>query len=106
MIVRDIFHHIIGDIDHGEFYKQIRGSKHLLRNPEPAIAIDAFAYDSIISKHANGMVVKDMESLDKYCITTKLFTMNRQPLDRGHGKQYFVPLRLWTVNTTPQGRLL
>lgn len=57
VIVRDIYSHVIGQIENGTFKKRIWGHKHFLREPEPAIAIDAVAFDSIISRHAGALMV-------------------------------------------------
>lgn len=105
MIVRDIYNHVIGQIENGTFKKRIWGHKHFLREPEPAIAIDAIAFDSIISRHAHALMVIDKDTKDTLSILTEEFNKQKQELDRGHGRQYFLPLRLWKTQKSPQGKL-
>lgn len=106
MLVRDIQQHIIGDVDRGVFTKQVSGFKHFLRNPEPSIAIDAVAYDTIISRHANILTVIDRDTQNRYQIRTPLFNELKKELNRGHGRQYFVPIRLWDSSGVPQRHLI
>jgi hypothetical protein len=106
MLVRDIQHHIIGDIDKGVFTKMVSGSKHFLRNPEPSIAIDAVAFDTVISRHTNRMLVIDRDSKAKYEIRTRLFSELKEELDRGYGRQYYVPIRLWDNTGSLQRHLI
>jgi len=106
MLVRDVQQHIIGDIDRGVFTKMVSGFKHFLRNPEPAIAIDAVAFDAVVSRHAASLLVIDRDTGIRYQMRTQLFTESKKELDRGHGRQYYVPLRLWDNSGSAQRRLV
>lgn len=106
MLVRDVQHHIIGNIDNGVFVKKVWGFKHFLRNPEPSIAIDAQAFDNVISRHARSILVIDRETFNRYEITTGRFNENKVEIDRKYGRQYYVPIRLWDCTSSPQKRLI
>ena len=106
MLVRDIQRHIIGNIDKGVFTKMVSGKYHFLRNPEPSIAIDAVAFDSVISLHAGTIRVVDRDTKQTYSIKTPLFKISMEKLNRGYGWQYYVPIKLWDRYESSQIRLI
>ncbi|MBT4512822.1 MAG: hypothetical protein HOC20_11520 [Chloroflexi bacterium] len=85
---------IIGRIDGNVLRKRIRGSKHILRTPK-AIAIDANAFDREIAPTCKNIEVHDTESNEVYTSTIDNFSQYKMTLDRGHGRQYALPLRYW-----------
>jgi len=85
---------IIGFSDGVVFKKTVEGSKHLLKCP-PAIAIDAVAYENDIAPTHERIEVKDVETDRLYSISIEAFERNKEEMDRGHGRQYFVRLRYW-----------
>jgi hypothetical protein len=86
---------VAGRVEDGVFVKPVRGSKHMLRIPR-AWAVDAEAYDSI-RPNINLIVVQDEESGFSYRATPETFDAFRGSLDRGFGRQYFLPLERWQV---------
>ena len=83
----------VGHVVEGVFIKVASRSKHFLRKPQ-AIAIDADSYDR--SKILfTAIQVNDSDSGDVFTLSRAEFEQYRQPLDRGFGRQYFVPLERW-----------
>ncbi len=88
----------IGHSDGHTFTKKIKGSKHILKKP-PAIAIDAEAFDREIASTCQKIEVYDSESNRLYTSTTENFNHHKGTIDRGFGKQYFLPFHRWDSDT-------
>jgi hypothetical protein len=94
---------VAGRVENGAFVKPVRGSKHMLRTPR-AWAVDAEAYDSI-RRDINLIVVEDEESGISYRATPEVFDAFRGTLDRGFGRQYFLPLARWQIEREGERQL-
>ena len=73
--------------------RDIRGSKHLLRQP-PALAFDAWTFQRLRA-HFDGIEVQDTEEGVVYRIGAHDFDRFAERLDRGHGLQDYVRLEHW-----------
>lgn len=85
---------VVGRIEDRVFLKHVYGSKHMVRIPM-GWAIDADIFDRVIAPNCYSIHIIDRETGTKYIAGVDTFTRNRQPLDRGHGKQYFLNLIHW-----------
>lgn len=85
----------VGEIDTAArvWRKQVVGSKHFLQIP-PAIAVDADLYDRYRDKF-DVLEVEDMETGRVYRVSATRFDYFRFVIDRGHGRQYALPLSRW-----------
>jgi len=95
---------IVGYLEGGKFIKQVVGSKHRLRLP-PAWAIDAEAFEGEIKPNARGIVVIDRETGMEYHASVETFDKFKGELDRGFGRQYYLPLSYWEVRGNGQRQL-
>ncbi len=93
-IVRDRQGLIVGQVENRIFIKRVYGSKHMLRQPM-AWSIDADIFDRVIVPNCYSIHIVDRETGTTYITDVKSFTKNKQTLDRGHGKQYFLELIHW-----------
>ena len=87
---------VVGYIQGDRFIKNVRKSKHMLREPE-GWAIDAYVWDKEIMPNAREFVIIDKETGDEYNCTTEVFNRLKGTIDRGFGKQYFLTLNHWQV---------
>ena len=87
---------VIGHFERNTFIKSVIGSKHKLRCPE-AWAIDAEVFDTDVLFEATTFVVLDKETDTEYHCTVKAFNRLKGTIDRGWGRQYFLPLKHWEV---------
>ena len=94
---------VAGRVKNGVFVKPVQGSKHMLRMPR-AWAVDAEAYESI-RDDITLIVVQDQESGINYRATPETFDAFRGSLDRGFGRQYFLPLARWQVEKENERQL-
>lgn len=78
--------------------KRIVASKHMLQVPL-AIAIDACLYDRW-RQAFDTIRVEDKESGAVYWCSADHFDKWRITIDRGHGRQYALPLQKWCNNNT------
>jgi hypothetical protein len=95
---------IIGYLRDRTFYKSVSGSKHRLRQP-PAWAIDAEAFDTEIKPNSTKIVVVDRETGMEYQASVETFERFKGELDRGFGRQYFLPLPQWQIRGNGQRQL-
>ena len=79
--------------ENGTLERTIVGSRHLLRQP-PGIAFDAAEYERLRHQF-NRIEVKDREKGLIYTLAASDFDAHREPIDRGHGRQYLVRLEHW-----------
>ena len=96
---------VIGVLEGRRFTKTVVGSRHKLRQPE-AWAVDAGAFDTEISSHANEIVVVDREAQIEYRVPTSVFIEHSGEMDRGYGRQYFLTLPYWRAVNVGQLPLL
>ena len=96
---------IIGTFDKNTFVKSVIGSKHRLRQP-PAWAIDARVFDNEVKPNATEILVFDKEAGLKYRTSIEEFDSLKKKLDRGFGKQYFLPIQYWTVEKSGEEKLI
>jgi hypothetical protein len=75
----------------------------MLRTPR-AWAVDAEAYDSI-RHNIYLIVVEDQESGISYRATPEVFDAFKGSLDRGFGRQYFLPLARWQIEREGERQL-
>ena len=92
---------VVGVLEGGLFTKSVCGSKHRLRCP-PAWAVDAEAFDQQIKTAATIFRVEDRETGAIYEVAVAVFDEHKGQLNRGYGRQYFLPLSHWQV-TRPNG---
>ena len=87
---------VIGWFDGDTFMKAVCGSKHRLRKP-PAWAIDASVFDKEVRSRATQIIIWDKESDTKWKTSVETFDRHKGTLDRGFGRQYFLPLSRFQV---------
>ena len=87
---------IVGCLEDNRFVKSVVGSKHKLRCP-PAWAIDAEAFDTEVKPNATEITVIDKETSREYRCSVKTFDRLKGELDRGFGRQYFLPINHWRI---------
>jgi len=95
-IVRNRQGSIVGRLENHIFIKEVHGNKHMLRQPI-AWAIDADIFDRVIVPNCWSIHILDRDTGTRYVAGVKTFQENKQTLDRGHGKQYFLELIHWQV---------
>ena len=96
---------IIGFLKGSQFVKTVLGSKHKLRFP-PAWAIDAAAYEKDVRNKAREILITDKETGLKYRTSVEEFEAFKRELDRGFGRQYFLPIKYWAVEKTEEEQLI
>ena len=96
-IVRSYDGKTIGYLESDVFVKPVIGSKHRLLKP-PAWAVDAEAFDEQIRTKATTFRVEDKETDTVYEVSVDFFDQHKGVLDRGFGRQYFLPLARWKVH--------
>jgi hypothetical protein len=89
-------HKVIGYIENSQFVKPVEGSKHQLKCP-PAWAIDAEIFDREVMPNSSEIVIVDKENGNHYVTTTQNFDAKKKPLNRGFGRQYYLPLCFWKL---------
>ena len=85
----------IGHIRGETFYKDVKRSKHLLRQWN-AWCIDANAYDDMSKGEVFHIIIHDQESGINYYSTTENFNLHRGTVNLGHGTQYFLNMKYWS----------
>jgi len=93
---------IVGYIEGRKFIKSVTGSKHKLRCPL-AWAIDAEVFDREVEPNATEIVIIDKETGIKYHVSVETFDRLKGELDRGFGRQYFLMLNHWQVESNGNG---
>ena len=86
---------VIGHIKGDTFFKDVKRSKHLLRQWN-AWCVDADAYDEMSKGEVFKIIITDQESGIIYYSTTENFEQNRGTINLGHGTQYFLNMKYWT----------
>jgi hypothetical protein len=95
---------VIGYIQNSQFIKSVDGSKHMLRCP-PAWAIDAEAFDNEIKSHVSEIIIQDRETGNRYITSVLNFDKRKKAIERGFGKQYYLPLSDWKVEQSNSQQL-
>lgn len=93
----------IGYLEGDTFIKPVIGSKHRLLKP-PAWAVDSEAFDHQIKTMATMFRVEDKETDVVYEVSVAYFDEHKGQLDRGFGRQYFLPLSRWKVDSNGNGK--
>jgi len=95
---------VVGRLEGNAFIKPVVGSRHMLRTPR-AWAVDAEVYDEI-RPGIERIVVEDTESGTRYHATAETFDRFRGSLNRGFGRQYFLPLTRWSAERPGEAKQL
>lgn len=95
---------VVGYLEDNRFIKSVIGSKHQLRSPA-AWAIDAEVFDGDIKPNATEIVVIDKETRIKYRTSVDSFDRLKGELDRGFGRQYFLTLTHWKIESNGNTQL-
>ena len=96
MTVRNKSGRYVGHIEGGIFFKEVYGTKHMLRNPV-AWAIDCDIFDKVLANLCNYIRITDKENKKEYNCNVKTFREHGQKLNRKHGDQYYLELIYWSV---------
>jgi hypothetical protein len=94
----------IGYLQGDQFIKPVYGSKHQLKCP-PAWAIDAEVFDQEVKPCASEIVIFDRETGSRYIASVKNFDAKRKSIDRGFGRQYYLPLSYWKLERADSRQL-
>ena len=85
----------IGIIRGACFYRTFRET-HVLRKPEPSLAIGEFVLKQLIARGVTRLEYKNRETGAVYRATLAHFLAKSIPLDRGYGPQRALSLNGWT----------
>lgn len=102
---------VVGFVSGDTFYKTIKGSRHLLKQP-PAIAFDLSSLDDAESMGAERVEVKDSESGRIYRASIVLIRSSGFAVNRRFGSQWALSLPYWSIdgqlpkNTPPAPKTL
>jgi hypothetical protein len=94
----------IGYLQGNQFIKPVDGSKHQLKCP-PAWAIDAEVFDREVKPHASEIVILDRKTGNRYLASVHSFDVKKKSLNRGYGRQYYLPLSCWKLERADSGQL-
>jgi hypothetical protein len=84
----------VGTITDRLFWKNVRGSRHMLRNPK-GWAIEAEVFDALVDQ-ADTIEVTDLETNIVYTVDVRTFDMYQRKIRRGEfGPQYVLELEYW-----------
>lgn len=89
---------VVGEVAEGKFIKRVRGSRHMLREPK-GWAVDVQSLADAEELGAASVEIVDVETDVTYSATIARIQEKGFRLDRGHGAQVAVPLRLWSVSS-------
>lgn len=81
---------MVGVIREDTFYKKVKGSKHMLRNPR-GWAVDA----SVFEEEFEYVEIYDEEEGSTWNVSKKYFVENGFKINRGHGDQIVLPIERW-----------
>ncbi len=87
---------VIGD----KFIKKVKGSRHLLRVP-PAISFDMQSLKDAYMAGARKVAVMDIETGDSYFAPMLEIYAMGTIIDRGYGRQIFLPIERWSKVSAP-----
>jgi hypothetical protein len=86
----------IGELRGKVFAKEVRGSRHFLRQP-PAIALDAKSLEAVQQAGATRVEITDVETGRVYTATFAQLEKFGFQIDRGFGKQIAMRFPRWKV---------
>jgi hypothetical protein len=87
---------VIGFIEDGVFYKEIKGSIHILRKLD-AIGIDAHIFKTVIEPNLSAIVVRDSETGISYTTTPEIIKKKGEYRHyKPHRAQVFLARVYWT----------
>lgn len=85
----------VGTLTDRLFWKNVRGSRHMLRSPK-GWAIEADIFDTIIAHMAWAIEVTDLETNIVYTVDVNTFFTHMRKIHRGSfGPQYVLELEYW-----------
>ncbi len=86
---------IVGRVQDGVFRKRVRGSRHMLRKPKKAWALDVQSLEQAEALGAWLVELLDLESGLRYRAPISRIRLRGFRLDRGHGEQLALRLEEW-----------
>lgn len=84
----------IGVIQGDTFIRRFR-SHHILRFPEPALAIGEYALEQLRAAGVAMLEYRNVDTGEVYRASLEHFLAKSIPIDRGHGRQRALPLNGW-----------
>lgn len=78
--------------------KTVRASVHMLKLPRPAWAVDLSDLQAAEQAGATELELREQERGVIYRVTLETLKTKGQVLDRGFGRQVFLPLGCWCVS--------
>ena len=95
---------VVGYLYGNQFIKSVIGSKHKLKYP-PAWALDAEVFDREVKPNAREFIIIDKEvGLEYHCLV-ETFDRLKGKLNRGYGRQYYLTLSHWEVESNDNKHL-
>lgn len=91
----------IGVIRGDTFYRRFK-SNHVLRQPEPALAIGEHALAQLQAAGVTMLEYRNAETGVTYRASLEHFLAKSTPIDRGHGKQKALALNGWMQTRSRQ----
>ena len=88
---------IVGKIHNGIFTKLAYESKHMLKRPK-AWCFDISSIDNYLNEF-HTIKIKTLDTNTTYIVDKNVFLQFKGELDRGFGKQYFLTLNHWELES-------
>jgi len=82
------------------FQKSVHSSRHFLRKP-PAICLDVDNLRAAEGQGAVSIQIDDLDTGSRYTAAFALLWQIGVPMDRGYGRQIYLPLQYWSVDGKP-----
>ena len=86
------------------FRKRVEASRHMLKKPRPAWAIDVYVLDQLRAAGVMDLLIEDAEGAVTYTASLSHFERNGRTFDYGAGPQIALELRYWRVEFTGSQR--
>jgi len=93
-----------GYISGRTFRKRVEASRHMLKKPRPAWAIDVYVLDQLRTAGVVDLLIEDTERALTYTASLSHFESNGRAFDYGAGPQVALALRYWRVEVTGSQR--
>lgn len=93
-----------GYISGRTFRKRVEASRHMLKKPRPAWAIDVYVLDQLRAAGVVDLVIEDTEGALTYSASLAHFERHCWQFDYGWGVQVAMGLRFWRVEVTGSQR--
>ena len=84
-----------GEVDGAVWRKRARASRHMLRYPQRAWALDIADVDAAEACGAREVEIEDVETGQTYWTTLEAIRRDGFTFDRGYGEQVALPLASW-----------